>query len=88
LFIDGECLLSEEGTTQSDPLAMSMYAVFTVPPIHRLEGIATQAWFADDAAAAGSLVDVLAWWRKLSALGPGFGYYANASKSWLVVKEN
>jgi len=88
LFIDGECLLSEEGTTQGDPLAMSMYALSTVPLIHRLEDISTQVWFADDAAAAGSLVDVLSWWRKLSALGPGFGYYTNASKSWLVVKEN
>jgi len=42
-------------------------------------------WFADDAAAAGSLVDRLLDWWKLSTLGPGYGYYVNAAKSWLVV---
>ena len=55
LFIDGERILSEEGTTQGDPLAMAMYALSTVPLINRLEGLAAQMWFADDAA-AGSLV--------------------------------
>ena len=59
LFIDGECLLSEEGTTQGDPLAMAMYALSTVPLIRKLDGLATQVWFADDAAAAGSLADLL-----------------------------
>jgi len=77
--------LSEGGTTQGDPLAMAMYALSTVPLINKLEGLATQVWFADD---AGSLVDLLNWWKQLSTLGPGYGYYANAAKSWFVVKES
>ena len=88
LFIDGECLLSEEGTTQGDPLAMVMYAFSTVPLIRKLDGLATQVWLADDAAAAGSLAALLVWWKQLSGLGPGYGYYVNASKSWLAVKDN
>jgi len=39
-------------------------------------------------AAAGSLVDLLIWWKQLSTLGPGYGYYVNAAKSWLVVKKD
>jgi len=71
------CLLSEERITK---VAMSMYALSTVPLIQRLESIATKVWFADDAAAAGSLIDLLDWWKQLSAMGSGFGYHENASK--------
>ena len=61
----------------------------TVPLMQKLDGLATKVWFADDAAtAAGSLADLLACWKQLSGLGPGYGYYMNASKSWLVVKED
>jgi len=31
---------------------------------------------------------LLDWWKQLSTLGPGYGYYVNAAKSWLVVKED
>ena len=51
LFIDGEIILSKEGTTQGDPLAMAMYAIATVPLIHQLDASSSvrQVWFADDA---------------------------------------
>ena len=47
----------------------------------------TQVWYADDASAGGSLLKLRQWWDKLTSFGPDFGYFPNASKSWLVVKE-
>ena len=44
--------------------------------------------FADDAAATGTLDDLLAWWKQLSILAPGYGYFVNTFKSWLIVKED
>ena len=56
LFIDGNTLLSQEGTTQGDPLAMAMHAVAITPFIRSLEDDEIkQVWFADDAAAGGGL---------------------------------
>ena len=86
LFIDGEVLLSQEGTTQGDPLAMAMYAIATLPLIHRLDHQTKQVWYADDAAAGGKLHHLHSWWNQLQSCGPEYGYFANASKTWLVVK--
>ena len=66
---------------------MAMYALGAIPLIRRLNHLARQLWFADDASAGGDLTDLMAWWKKLNQLGPAFGYYPNASKTWLVVKE-
>ena len=87
LFVDGDTILSQEGTTQGDPLAMPMYALATVPLIKKLHGNYKQVWYADDAAAVGRIVDLRDWWDKISTSGPGFGYFPNASKTWLVTKE-
>ena len=86
LLIDGETLFSREGTTQGDPLAMAMYAIATVPLIERLQQHVTQVWFADDATAGGKLLDLRNWWDQLVECGQDYGYSANASKTWLVVR--
>ena len=56
LYIDGSYILSQEGTTQGDPLAMPMYALGVVPLIQQLADFeVSQMWYADDASAGGSL---------------------------------
>jgi len=85
LFIDGRQLLSTEGTTQGDPLAMAMYAISVLPLINVLrECDVNQTWFADD---GGSRNDLRGWWSRLVTLGPAYGYFVNAVKTWLIVKE-
>ena len=55
LYVDGDILYSEEGTTQGDPLAMPFYALATVPLIQKLTTCVTEVWYADDAAACGKI---------------------------------
>ena len=91
LYVDGDVLLSREGTTQGDPLAMPMYALATIPLIRNLKNSVSdisQVWYADDASGAGKITRLCEWWDQLNALGPKFGYFTNASKTWLVTKEN
>ena len=68
---------------------MPLYALATVPLIHRLDNVEDlrQVWYADNASATGSLVSIRSWWDQLSTVGPAFGYHANAPKTWLVTKE-
>ena len=87
LFVGGETILSQEGTTQGDPLAMAMYALALVPMIAEFGNLVKQVWYADDAAAAGHLADLRSWWDMLCDIGPRFGYFVNSSKTFLIVKE-
>ena len=89
LFVDGQTLLSQEGTTQGDPFAMPFYALATVPLIRHLDEVEDlkQVWYADDASATGSLTSLRTWWDELASVGPGYGYFANATKTWLITKE-
>ena len=45
------------------------------------------AWYADDASAAGKIDRLRERWSQLASQGPKFGYFANATKIWLVTKE-
>jgi len=87
LFIDGSFLLSQEGTTQGDPLAMPMYAIGIIPVIRQLMGLARQVWYADDTTAGGSLLQLKDWWFGLLSFGHHFDYHINTAKTWLVVKQ-
>ena len=71
LFIDGETLLSQEGTTQGDPLAMAMYAIAVTPLIKDLEDKSVkQVWYADDATACGKISNLKTWWDEITKKRP------------------
>ena len=92
LFIaGGYSLLSREGTTQGDPMAMPWYALSTIPIIDALrifESKVLQVWLADDATAAGKLESLKRWYCELEAVGEKMGYYVNRGKCWLILKSN
>ena len=87
-IVGGQELRSSEGTTQGDPLAMSLYASSLQPLITRLQvkSAASQCCYADDATGCGSLGDVKTWWDELMVSGPPLGYFPNPQKCWLIVK--
>ena len=85
--MDGDVILSQEGTTQGDPLAMPMYGLATIPLIRRLNGLCKQVWYADESAAIGKIEQLRAWWDRLVKQGPAFGYFPNPSKTWIVTKQ-
>ena len=76
-------LKSTEGTTQGDPLAMSLYATSLQPLITylSLSSNANQCWYADDATGAGSLEELRKWLDGLNEMGPSLGYYPNAKSA-------
>ena len=59
-------------------------------PVHHLVELestsARQVWFAVDATACGQLQCFKDWLNELEETASDFGYYANATKSWLIVK--
>ena len=90
LFIaGGKEILSQEGTTQGDPLAMPWYSLCTTTMINHLQTNfenVKQVWLADDAASASKIEELHKWYLCLEQVGLQHGYYVNRPKSWLIVK--
>ena len=62
LFVTGgQELKSSEGTTQGDPLSMSIYGISLIPLMLALQNTSNtkHCWLADDASGAGSIKDLL-----------------------------
>ena len=87
LFVQGGVEIeSSEGTTQGDPLAMPSYALAILPLLQSLDTKLRRMAFADDFRGSGKLEEIRQWWGYIGSNGPKYGYYPNATKSWLVVK--
>ena len=87
LYIGKSTILSQEGTTQGDPLAMAMYGIAILPLITRLHNDSlTQIWYADDGSVVGKLEDIRALFDKLTELGSKYGYLVNPPKCQLIIK--
>ena len=85
LYIGKLTILSQEGTTQGDPLAVAMYGIGILPLISRLHNDSlTQKWCADDGSVLGKLKDIRALFDKLTQLGPKYGYLVNPPKCQLI----
>ena len=82
-------ILSTEGTTQGDTLAMAFYGLCSNPILksskQRIPSV-HQVWLADDATGAGNLKDLRKWWDLIQADGIKYGYHVKPSKSWIVLK--
>ena len=85
MFAGSEMFLSEKGTTQGDAAAMCLYGIATIPLVY-MKSDTKRVFYADDGAGAGRLKTLHSWWNALAEEGPGYGFYPNASKTYLVVK--
>ena len=82
-----EFLLSKEGVTQGDPLAMLLYAIGILPLILKTKDPEkwVQAWYADDSSCISDFHSVLEWFKMISQESPKFGYFPEPNKEYLVV---
>ena len=83
LFVNGETLLSEEGTTRGDQIAMALYGISIMP----VNPSIVQKWYADDGSMAGTVPYLLDAFKTLETIGKAFGYFVNAPKCQLIVKK-
>ena len=98
--IGGTETISNEGTTQLDPVAVASYALGITPLIMMLmmmmmmmiKQISTKCdnikmvAFTGDFTAAAKFQPLLQWWITLFKREPKFGYFPKPTKSWLITK--
>ena len=90
IILGGAEILSEEGSTQGDNLAMAFYGLNTRLLIDILKvrtQFVKQVWLADDATSARKIKDLKEWWDIIRKEGEKIGYYVNTSKSWIIIKD-
>ena len=73
LFVNGETLLSEEGTTRGDQIAMALYGISIMPMVRNLNPSIAQKWYADDGSRAGTLLYLLDSFKTLETIEKAFG---------------
>ena len=82
-------MTSTQGTSQGDPLAMTMYRIEIIPLIGLLQKPnVTQKWYADYGKTVGDFRGLRAILNNLVEHGKAFGYNVNTSKCQLIEKEN
>ena len=82
-------IVSNEGTTQGDNLAMSFYAFGTATLLNYLlisSPHVKNVCLGDDITGAGTLLNLKKWSSTIISEGSKFGYYVKDDKSWLIVK--
>ena len=88
LFVNKKSILSREGTTQGDPLAMAIYGLATFLLVKLVnDNSLTQKWYADDDNAIGNLKSLRRVLDNLIKHGKYFGNHVKASKCQLIVKD-
>ena len=92
LFITGgKEILSNEGNTQGDSMAMEMCALGLMPLLSSIisnnTGNLIHIAFADDLTGVGKIHELIEWWKNVLHYGPYLRYYVNKSKSWLIIKD-
>ena len=93
-IIGGTKIPLSDRTTQGNPTCMSMYAIAIMPLVLMIMEIMSISLinageivaYADDFTAGGTIKDLKYCWGTLCEFGLKFRYYPEASKTWLIVK--
>ena len=88
----GTDITSRERSTQRGPVSMAIFDIGITPLINMLIVILSNEYsanvmvYANDFSASRNLQDLRRWLNALTEIGPKFGHYFEAIKTWLVFK--